>query len=303
MRTLETNLNNARKKLLSLQPPQDISDDQVKQAFDDPCLNIEDWVDIECEGLSSFEEIFSTNNWTNPEMRTVERHITDDDIKLSEDFPNIRSNIVMNAIFSFVYECCLREECWSGYAEGKEELLLNGLVEMMSKQKSAHSTPLAPEFRSGLKFTNDPHLRRWRSETFQALQNDKFRVQTRQKNLKGSVQGLSSMLKHFTNIRHRAHGERLRGKIIEPAYALADLIKASTSGFKFDFIVTSSSLETYLQAEDVNLYKLVDARTGAEEIMERQEGSLGKLRLCVSRFAKGAGWWRTSLSIKGDGCA
>lgn len=281
MRKVETNLDNARKKLLSLQPPQDISDDQVKQAFNDLCQNIEDWVDAECQDLSSIEELISANGWSDTEMRITERHITEDDIKLSEEFPNIRSNIVMNAIFSFVYGCCFEETRWGGYVEAKEEVFLNGLIEVMSMQKSAYSVPIGPEFRSGLKFANNPHLRRWRSETFQAVQNDKSRVGTRAKTLKGSVHGLFSMLKHFADKKHRVQSERIRNKIIEPAYALADLIKASTSGYKFDFMVNSSSLGTYLQAEDVTLYRLVDAQTGIEEIVEKHEGILGRLRLCV----------------------
>lgn len=279
---IERNLGNARKKLLSLQPPQHISDDQVKQAFDDLCHNIEDWVDVECQSLTSLEGLFSTDDWTRLEMEMAERHITEDDLELSEEFPNIRSNIVMNAIFSFVYDWCLREERWSVWANANEEMLLNGLVEAMSTQKSTQNAAIAPELQSGLRFTNNPQLRRWRSETVQALENSKYRAHVQQQNLRGSQQKLYFMLKHLADKGTHIQGDKLRSKIIEPAYALAGMIKASTSGYKFDFVVNSSSPDICLKAEDVTQYRIVDVHTGVEEdILENAEGSLGRLRLCV----------------------
>lgn len=244
------------------------------------CHNIEDWVDIECDELGSLEEILSANGWTNTEIRIAEYHITEDDIKFSEGNPNIRSYIVMNAIFSLIYECCFREERWGGWVDVNEERFLNGLVEVMSMQKSANNTTLAPEFQSGLRYTNNTQLRRWRSETFQALQNSKHRAHTREKHLRESQGVLFSILKHFANKRGRIAGQKLRSKIIEPAYALADMIKASTSGYKFDFVVNSSSPDIYLAADDATAYGLVDARTGIEEntVDSKHEG---RLRLCV----------------------
>lgn len=279
---IETNLNNARKKLLNLQSPQYISDDQVKQAFDDLCQNIEDWVDGECQGLTSLEEIFSTHSWTPLEMCTAEHHITEDDIKLSEELPNTRFHVIMNAIFSFVYDRYLREERWGPSANANEELLLDGLVEAMSMQKSTRNGLVAPELQSGLRFTNNPQLRRWRSETIQALQYGTYRTHIREGNLGRARRELYYMLKHFADKGANLQSDKLRSKIIEPAYTLADMIKASTSGYKFNFMVSSSSPDTCLKAQDVTQYRIVDAHTGTEEaIVEDPEGSLGRLRLCV----------------------
>lgn len=282
LKKVESNLDSARKKLLSLQPPQYISDDQVKRAFEDLCNNIEDWVDVECQSLTSLEGLLSTDNWTCLEMEIAERHISEDDLKLSEEFPNVGSVVVMNAIFSFVYDRCLREERWGVWANTNDEMLLNGLVEAMSTQKSTQNAAIAPELQSGLKFTNNPQLRRWRSETIQALQNAKYRAHIQQQNLRGSQQKLYFMLKHLADKGTHIQGDKLRSKIMEPAYALAGMIKASTSGYKFDFVVNSSSPGICLKAEDVTRYRIVDVHTGVEEdILQNADSSLGRLRLCV----------------------
>lgn len=90
------------------------------------------------------------------------------------------------------------------------------------------------------------------------------------------------MIKHFLDEDRAVAYRTLQNRIIQPAYQLADMIKGSTSGYRFEFVANSSSRDAYLEARDATLYKLVDARTGAEEETEAStEGCIGRLRMCV----------------------
>lgn len=265
-----------------MQPPQEVFDDEVKQAFDDLCHNIEDFVDIECGNLTDLEECFSEKHWTDKELRIIESHITEDEIEFSKDFPSITSNVVMSAVFSLMYDCALREDRWGALADRKEEELLNKLVERMSTQKSFYNIPARGEAQSGLNFADNAQLRRWRSETFRALRGDQTRMTLRQAGMKESLRRLYLMLQHFVDEHKTLKHERLRSKILEPAYLLGDMIKRSTSGYRLDFVVSSSNRNLHLEVERATLHKLVDANTGAGYNPEMgDKGRVGELRLCV----------------------
>lgn len=277
----ERNLDIARKKLLSLQPPQDISDDVVRQAFDDLRENIEEWVEIECGALMGLKEHLSSGDWTHQEMWMVEQHITEDDINLSVLFPNVSANIIMSAIFSFLYDYYLREERWI-LCTPVEEVVLNDLVCLMAKHRASREPQSIFEFQSGLHFSTNPQLRRWRKEVIQALIKEKERIHQRKANTKTSARELSWVLKHFVDQGNKLNFERLQHKVFEPAYNLAELIKTSSKGYRFDFMANSSSPVLYPTSQGGTAYTLVDAETGTEiDTIQTMEGSVGKLRLCV----------------------
>ena len=122
---LEKSLSETRTKLIRLLPKEGPSDDQIKHAFEDLCHYIETWVDNECDGLNNLKARGEQGRWTESDLQRFERHITEDDLQLAEQYPEISTHVIMCAVFSIIFDVCLAEGRWMLGMGTKEEWLLN----------------------------------------------------------------------------------------------------------------------------------------------------------------------------------
>jgi len=127
VRKLEKSLAETRTKLVRLLPEEGPSEDHIKHAFEDLCQNIEALVDIECGNLDDLNARFETDAWTERDLQVLGRHVTEDDLDLAQEYPEISTQIVMCAIFSIVFEMSLADGRWMLGMSEEEELSLENI--------------------------------------------------------------------------------------------------------------------------------------------------------------------------------
>ena len=132
MKTLERSLTETRGKLVRLLPEEGPSEDHIKEAFQDLCQNIETLVDLECGDLNDLKSRIETGGWSEQEFHVLDRHVTDDDLGLAQEYPEISTQIVMCAIFSIVFEASLADGRWMLGMSKEEELVLENIASHIS---------------------------------------------------------------------------------------------------------------------------------------------------------------------------
>lgn len=281
IKKLERSLAETRIKLVRLLPKEGPNDDQVKQAFEDLCQNIESWVDIECSDLDDLKGRLEQSDWTEQDLEYLQRHISNDDLELARRYPEIGGHIIMHAIFSILYDACLADGRWVLGMNEKEELLLDDAASQIHKTNGPDGAYTEQVVQIWLTVVGDFAQRRWRSETYLALSTQQNRVDKQTTAAREISEGLSSFLIHFrTAGSGLSDGAKVQEKLVAQALKLAHVGRTSMTEYIFQFPVNSSSKNHILEEEAASSYKLVDAESGMEmEANKVQPG--GKLRLCV----------------------
>ncbi|KAK5957064.1 hypothetical protein OHC33_001433 [Knufia fluminis] len=263
---LEKSLAETRTKLIRLLPEDGPSDDQVKQAFEDLCHNIEAWVDLQCGDLNDLSARMEKRQWTEQDQQLLDRHITDDDVELARAYPDISPHIVMCAIVSNVFDLCLANGRWVLGMSNEEEALLNDIADHIPNACGSNG-----------------HVaqKKWRAETYRALANQQHTLEYQKMAVENITQALSSFLNHFRNSGSgHINPTKIQDKIVEQAHKLADLGKGTMTEYRLDFPTNSSDKNRKLEKDETSNYSFVDAGTGVE-IDGNVVQAGGKLRLCV----------------------
>lgn len=138
---LEKSLIETRTKLVRLLPEEGPSEDHIKHAFEDLCENIEALVDIECGNLDDLKARIETDAWTERDLQVLGRHVTDDDLDLAQNYPEISTQIVICAIFSIVFEMSLVDGRWMLGMSKEEELSLENIASHIPTMNGSHGRP------------------------------------------------------------------------------------------------------------------------------------------------------------------
>ena len=121
-------LAETRNKLLPLLPKLHVSVDKVKASFESLCQDIEGLVDDNCRELQGLKRRIEQGSWTVSDLRSLERNLLEDDIELSEQFPDASSYIITHAIFAMLFDAFLEDQRWLPGMPTHEAALLNDIV-------------------------------------------------------------------------------------------------------------------------------------------------------------------------------
>ena len=137
LQTEKNRLAETRTKLVRLLPKPNVSVDKVKASFESLCQDIEGLVADNCGELQGLKTRTEQGSWTGSDLRSLERNLLEDDIELSEQFPDASSYIITHAIFAMLFDAFLEDQRWLPGMPTREAALLNDVVIGLKASTSA----------------------------------------------------------------------------------------------------------------------------------------------------------------------